>query len=73
MQLSFDENMTIDHIREAILPSDILPYLHITFKGTVSRGGYFLEVYIFYLVLSVYALVVFKVFQKLVTTMYNFI
>ncbi len=43
IQLTLDENMTINHIREAILPSDILAYLHITHKGTVSRDGYFSE------------------------------
>jgi hypothetical protein len=43
MQLSFDENMTINHIREAILPPPILAYLHIKLKGTVSRDGYFSE------------------------------
>ncbi len=43
IQLSLDENMTINHIREAILPSAILAYLHITLKGTVSRDGYFSE------------------------------
>jgi hypothetical protein len=43
IQLTLDENMTINHIREAILPSPILAYLHITLKGKVSRGGYFSE------------------------------
>jgi hypothetical protein len=43
IQLNLDENMTINHIREAILPFDILAYLHITLKGTVSRDGYFSE------------------------------
>jgi hypothetical protein len=34
------------------------------FKGTVSRGSYFFE--------SLYALMVFTVFQKLYTTLYNY-
>jgi hypothetical protein len=73
IQLTLDENMTISHIREAILPSPILAYLHITPKGTVSCDEYFSEGLNILISISVYALVVFKVFQKLFTTTHNFI
>jgi hypothetical protein len=42
-------------------------------KGTVSGDGYFLgKLYTFQSVFSVYALMVFKVFQKFFTTLYNY-
>jgi hypothetical protein len=64
MQLSLDENMTINHIREAILPSPILAYLHITLKGTVLRDGYFSEGLNILISISVYALVVLRSFKS---------
>ncbi len=43
----------------------------INVKETVSRNGYFFEGLNILTVLSVYALMVFKAFQKLFTTLFN--
>jgi len=42
-------------------------------KGTVSRDGDIFQLLTFLSVLSLYALVVFKVFQKLLTTIFNYL
>ncbi len=39
-------------------------YMFVVYKGILSRDGYFLKVYSFYWVLTVYALMFFKVFPK---------